>query len=165
MTIGHVAASTGLTKGFLSRVERDLTSPSVSTLVSICDVLSIEIGDLFVASDVQLVTADDAPRINLGGDGTSERLLSPRREARMQVIRSTVEPGGNGGDKPYTVNSELELLHVISGSVDFWVSDGAWTLNAGDSITFDGREPHQWRADGGAELLWVLVPAAWGGAI
>jgi len=47
LTIEHVADATGLTKGFLSRVERDLTSPSVASLVTLCQVLSISIGELF----------------------------------------------------------------------------------------------------------------------
>jgi transcriptional regulator with XRE-family HTH domain len=163
LTIGRLAESTGLTKGFLSRVERDLTSPSVSTLVMICDVLDIPIGDLFTATDAQLVRAADAPHINLGGVDTLERLLSPRRDSRFQVIRSSVAPGGNGGDDLYTINADAELLHVIEGTVIVVFSDREISLTVGDSVTFDGREPHQWRTETGAELMWVLVPAAWGG--
>jgi len=164
LTIAQVADSTGLTKGFISRVERDLTSPSVSTLVAICDVLDTAIGDLFASTDALLVRAADAPRINLGGIDAVERLLSPRHYGRFQVIRSSVAPGGNGGDELYTVSADAELLHVVTGSVTVVFSDGQLELTDGDSITFDGREPHQWRSAAGAELIWVLVPAAWGGA-
>ncbi len=163
LTIAQLAESTGLTKGFLSRVERDLTSPSVSTLVAICDVLDAPIGDLFAATDALLVRAADAPRINLGGIDAIERLLSPRHDARFQVVRSSVDPGGNGGADLYTISADVELLHVVSGSVIVQFSDGELELEAGDSITFDGREPHQWCTRVGAELIWVLVPAAWGG--
>ena len=163
LTIEQVADSTGLTKGFLSRVERDLTSPSVSTLVAICDVLDASIGDLFVATDSMLVRAAEAPRINLGGVNTTERLLSPRHYGRFQVVRSWVEPGGNGGEELYTISADAELVHVIKGSATVMFSDGETELAEGDSITFDGREPHQWRSAAGAELMWVIVPAAWGG--
>ncbi len=165
MTIEQVAASAGLTKGFISRIERDKVSPSVTTLVSICDVLDLPIGDLFATTDAQFVRAEDAPRINLGGRSTSERLLSPRRESRVQVIRSRVEPGGSGGEELYTVNAELDFVHVVSGSLDVSFSDGTWNLAEGDSLTFDGREPHQWHSNTGAELIWVLAPAAWSGTI
>jgi transcriptional regulator with XRE-family HTH domain len=164
LTIEQVAASTGLTKGFLSRVERDLTSPSVSTLVAICEVLDTPIGDLFTITDALLVRAADAPRINLGGVDAIEHLLSPRHVSRFQVIRSSVSPGGNGGEELYTISADAELLHVISGTVTVSFSDGELELGEGDSITFDGREPHQWRSGPGAELMWVLVPAAWGGS-
>lgn len=163
MTIEHVADGTGLSKGFISRIERDKVSPSVSTLVAICDVLNVMIGDLFVSTDAQLVRHDETPRINLGGDGAQERLLTPRREPRVQVIRSTIEPGGNGGAELYTVSSEVDVLHVMQGQVQVAFSDGETTLEAGDTITFDGREPHSWRSADGAEVMWVLVPAAWSG--
>lgn len=161
MTIEQVAESVGITKSFLSRVERDITSPSVSSLVAICDVLDAGIGELFATSDAQLVRGSDAPRIDLSGIDTRERLVSPRRNNRFQVIRSSVDPGGNGGDELYTINADVELMHVISGSVEVWFSDQSHELDAGDSITFQGREPHQWRSESGAELVWVIVPAAW----
>jgi transcriptional regulator with XRE-family HTH domain len=164
LTISQLATSTGLTKGFISRVERDLTSPSVSTLLAICDVIDVPIGELFASTDAKLVRAERAPKINLGGVGANERLLSPRHDRRFQVIRSTVLAGGNGGREMYTINADAELLHVVSGSVIVSFVDQELELAAGDSITFDGREPHQWRTEGGAELVWVLVPAAWNGS-
>ncbi|MDN6680524.1 MAG: helix-turn-helix domain-containing protein, partial [Yaniella sp.] len=46
LTIDQVASFTGLSKGFLSRVERDLTSPSVASLVAICQVLGVPPGQM-----------------------------------------------------------------------------------------------------------------------
>jgi len=164
LTIDEVARITGLTKGFLSRVERDMTSPSVSSLITLCDVLSISVGSLFEAPDVQFVPAGTGPRINLGGVDTEERLLSPRSESRVQVIRSVIEPGGHGGEELYAVAADVDVLHVLSGRIEVRFSDQDWELGPGDSLTFNGHEPHSWRvADGGggAEVIWVLVPALW----
>ena len=87
MTIEQVAESTGLTKGFLSRVERDLTSPSVASLVTLCQVLSLSIGDLFAQPDTHLVRLAEAPRISLGGEGIVERLLKiGRASCRERVL-------------------------------------------------------------------------------
>lgn len=167
LTIDQLATVTDLTKGFISRIERDMTSPSVSTLVALCEVLHVNIGDLFASSDVELVTAEGAPRINLGGEGANERLLTPRRESRLQVVRSTVSPGGSGGGKLYTINSPVDVVHVLAGSITVQFSDRTLTLAAGDSLTFDGREPHNWQADleVETELLWILAPAAWEGTV
>ncbi|MFO7690523.1 MAG: XRE family transcriptional regulator [Cryobacterium sp.] len=166
-TIDQLAVATGLTKGFISRIERDMTSPSVATLVALCEVLNVSIGDLFTSSVGGLVTAENAPNINLGGVGANERLLTPRREGRVQVVRSTVVPGGAGGDKLYTVNSPVDVVHVLSGSLVVQFSDRTWQLAPGDSLTFDGREPHTWFADPDVEteLIWVLAPAAWEGSV
>ncbi|UXA18192.1 helix-turn-helix domain-containing protein [Mycobacterium sp. SMC-4] len=165
LTLSQVADSSGLTKGFLSRLERDETSPSVATLVQLCQVLSLSLGALFAEPEIQKVSVDEAPLINLGGTGVTERLISPRAEARVQVIRSSMQPGATGGTELYTISSQVEVLHVLSGAVTVHFVDRDVALTAGDSLTFPGREPHNWDADpvAGAEVTWVIVPASWSG--
>ncbi|MGX5696744.1 helix-turn-helix domain-containing protein [Agromyces soli] len=164
LTLAQVAEAAGLTKGFLSRLERDETSPSVATLVQLCQVLSLTVGSLFAEPEIQLVPLDEAPRINFGGTGATERLVSPRGESRVQVLRSSMSAGASGGAELYTVASEVEVLHVLSGSLTVRFVDRTLDLAAGDSLTFPGREPHSWEAGShGAEVAWIIVPAPWSG--
>ncbi len=166
MSLSQLAATSGLSKGFLSRVERDETSPSVSTLVQLCQVLSLPVGALFTEPEIQHVTFADAPRINLGGMHADERLLSPRSEERVQLLRSELEPHAHGGAELYTINCDVEVLHVIAGEVTVRFADRAVALRAGDALTFPGREPHTWEVTGGApaSVAWVIVPAPWSGS-
>ncbi len=165
LTLEQLAAASDLTKGFISRIERDETMPSVPTLVQLCQALSLPIGSLFEEPDVQLVGLADAPRINMGGIGADERLVTPRAEERVQVLRSSVEPRGSGGDELYTVSCDVESLHVVAGEVGVQFADREVTLAPGDTLTFPGRTPHTWRAgEAGAEIVWILVPAAWSGS-
>ena len=46
LTISEVAGEAGLTAGFISQLERDLTSASLSSLYRICAVLGIRVGNL-----------------------------------------------------------------------------------------------------------------------
>ncbi|MFT4135601.1 helix-turn-helix domain-containing protein [Microbacterium sp.] len=163
LTIGEVARITGLTKGFLSRVERDRTSPSVATLVALCEVLSVPLGSLFEAPEVAVVRAGAGPRLNLGGVGTEDRLLSPRHDSRLQVLRSHIDSGGHGGEELYSLAAEVDVLHVISGDVLLRLPEREWRLGPGDTATFNGREPHSWTvvSEEGADVIWVLVPALW----
>ncbi len=163
LSINDVAQITGLTKGFLSRVERGKTSPSVASLVTLCEVLSIPVGSLFEVPDVQVVRAGAGPRLNLGGVGTEERLVSPRHEERLQVVRSRIDRGGHGGEELYSLAAEIDVLHVLSGRVMVRFSEQEWELEPGDTATFNGREPHSWSvlSEEGADVLWVLVPALW----
>ncbi|MFK0074280.1 MULTISPECIES: helix-turn-helix domain-containing protein [Arthrobacter] len=162
MTIEQVADVTGLTKGFLSRVERDLTSPSVASLVTLCQVLSVDIGDLFAATDVALTRADEAPKISFGGDGIVETLLTARSERRVQLLRGVIEPGGKGESELYSVDCDVDVLHVVRGRIVLILSNERYELSAGDTLSFPGREPHTWLnpTDEEVEVLWVLVPAA-----
>lgn len=165
LTLEQLAQAAGLTKGFISRIERDDTMPSVPTLVQLCQALSLPIGSLFEAPDVQLIPLSAAPRINMGGSGADERLISSRAEDRIQVIRSSLYPEASGGDDLYTVSCEVELLHVISGTITIRLPDRNMELERGDSLSLPGRTPHTWHAGSeGAEIVWILVPAAWSGS-
>lgn len=165
LTLAQVAAASGLTKGFLSRLERDETSPSVATLVQLCQVLSIPVGSLFTEPEIQVIPLAAAPLINLGGTGVVERMVSPRSESRVQMIRSVMQPGASGGAELYSISGEVEVLHVLSGALRVRFVDREVPLVAGDSMTMPGREPHNWSADAetGAEVVWVIVPASWSG--
>ena len=80
-TLDQLALSAGLTKGFLSRVERDETSLSVASLITLCEVMSLDVGSLFAVPEVALVRRETAPTIDLGGTGVNERLMTPRGPA------------------------------------------------------------------------------------
>ena len=162
LTIAQLAEAVGLTKGFISRVERDETSPSVSTLVTICQVLSLPIGALFEAPETEVVGLKDAPLINMGGTGAVERLLTSRPESRVQLLRSVLSPGASGGDVLYTVNCDIEAAHVLRGEITIVLTREEILLSEGDSLTLAGREPHSWRntSSGTSEIVWTLVPAA-----
>ena len=78
-------AITGLTKGFLSRVERDMTSPSVASLITLCDVLSISVGSLFEAPDVQVVRGRHRPAHQPGRRRHRRAAAVTARRVRLQV--------------------------------------------------------------------------------
>jgi transcriptional regulator with XRE-family HTH domain len=166
LTIAQVAEATALTKGFISRIERDETSPSVATLVTICQVLSLPIGSLFEPPDNEVIPLEDAPLINMGGINAVERLLTPRNESRVQVLRSILEPGASGGEDLYTINCDIEVLHILRGEIVLRFPRGDLNLRAGDTVTVAGREPHSWTNPTAetAEVIWTIVPAAWSGS-
>ncbi|WP_433363698.1 helix-turn-helix domain-containing protein [Actinoplanes sp. CA-142083] len=163
LTLQQVADATGLNKGFISRLERDDVSPSVASLMSICAVVGIRVGELFEPPATSLVRAGKGRPINFGGSKVNELLLTPGTQSHLQVIHSTVEPGGSGGDELYTLDSDVEFVYVIRGRLRITLSDESVLLDAGDAFTFPGREPHTWAnatdGDEECEVIWVLAPA------
>jgi transcriptional regulator with XRE-family HTH domain len=166
-TLDQLASSAGLTKGFLSRVERDEASLSVTSLIRLCQVMSLDVGALLSVPEVTLVRRRMAPSINLGGTGVDEHLMTPRGESRIQLVHSTVAPGGTGGTDFYTINCELEVVYCVKGRVDLVFTDRRQRLAAGDALTFAGGEPHTWVNASSvrpAEVVWALLPAPWSGS-
>lgn len=159
LTMDQVAEFAGLTKGFLSRVERDLTSLSVSSLVDICQVLGVTPGEVLDAPETGVVRLAAAPHVNLGGNGITEQLLTPPGRRSLQIIRAVIAPGGRGEAELYTMDCAVEALHVVTGSFVLITSDGELPLEAGDTATFPGAEPHSWINPGrqDAVVLWTLA--------
>ena len=162
MTMDQVAAASGLTKGFISRLERDSASPSVASLVAVCEVIGLRVGALFDPPETAVVRAGAGKRINFGATGAVERLLSPGTQQQIEVIHTVLEGAGHGGDELYTLDCDTEFVYVVGGSLEIVLEDQQVTLAAGDAMTFPGRTPHTWRntsATEPAEVLWVMSPA------
>lgn len=161
LTLDQVAQAAGLTKGFVSRLERDDVSPSVASLVAVCDTLGLRVGDLFDPPLTSVLRAGEGRLINFGGHGTVERLITPGTQASLEVIHSVIEPGGGGGDELYTLACEAECAYVLRGTIEVVLESGSELLSAGDAMTFSGSAPHTWRNPGAesCEVLWILAPA------
>jgi quercetin dioxygenase-like cupin family protein/DNA-binding phage protein len=161
-TLAEVAAESGLTKGFVSKLERDQASASVASLMRLCDALGISVGALFNASTGEVVRSGAYPRINFGGTGMVEYLLTPHGERRLQAILSEIEPGGGSGDEAYSLPADVEFVFVLAGRLAVSLRDHEVVLEAGDTLSFAPHVPHTFRsatAEGHTKVLWVFSPA------
>jgi DNA-binding XRE family transcriptional regulator len=155
MSMAEVAEQAGLTKGFVSKLERDLVNVSVASLIRLCDALGISVGSLFQAPTGEVIRHGAYPPINFGGKNMTEYLLTPSGEKRVQAILSDIEPGGGSGDDPYALPADVEFVFVLAGQLQV-------TLDQGDACTFPAGTPHTFHAApqaGRTQVLWVVSPA------
>jgi transcriptional regulator with XRE-family HTH domain len=161
LTLQDVASATGLTKGYISQIERDLSSPSVTTLWRMCSVLGITVGDL-TEPDVLAAEPIHAERIPLEGDPHNDHFSrSDYYDPRFFASESKIAPGGSLSDKPYSIPGDLEFVYVLSGRLEFEVRGRTYIFKAGDAFTYSIRDPHRWRNPStkrSARILWVAVP-------
>jgi len=161
LTMAEVAERTGLTTGFISQLERDLTSASLSSLYRICAALDI-LGDLI--DDVpagRLIRREEQARRSLAMGDAEHLLLSSGHERRFHVTESHIPPGGSAGDELYTLPADVELVYVLRGSLELRVRDEVHELEEGDTLTYSPRDPHTWRNPSETEaavVLWTAVP-------
>ena len=116
-SMAEVAEQAGLTKGFVSKLERDLANVSVASLIRLCDALGVSVGSLFQAPKGQVVRHGARPPINFGGRKMTEYLLTPSGEKRVQAILSDIEPGGGSGNEPHSLPADVEFVLILAGSV------------------------------------------------
>jgi quercetin dioxygenase-like cupin family protein len=161
-TVADLALERGLTKGFVSKLERDQASASVASLMRLCETLAISVGSLFHASTGEIVRRGEYPPINFGGAGIAEYLLTPHGERRVQAILSEIAPGGGSGDEPYGLPADVEFVYVIEGRLQVTLRAKQFVLEAGDAFTFPPRNEHSFRTaadDCVTRVLWVFAPA------
>jgi transcriptional regulator with XRE-family HTH domain len=159
LTLAQVADAAGVTKGFISLVERGLASVSVPTLLTLCSALELELGALFDYPEDEVVRAGRGAPLEMGGGGIEEFLLTPASEPRIQVMRTVLQPGGGSGGA-YTLDCDTVFVLVVRGALALRVGDRERRLEVGDSTTFSARTMHAWENPGDteAEVVWTLAP-------
>lgn len=161
-TMAEVAEGAGVTKGFLSRLERDQANASVAVLMRLCGVLDLPVSSLFEPAPAGTVLRrGEYPVINFGGNALTEYMLTPRGEHRVSVILGEIEPGGGAGDEHYSLPGDVEFAMVLEGDLrlTFDNEPRVVELQAGDAFTFHPGEKHTFRATGdGCRVLWVFSP-------
>jgi transcriptional regulator with XRE-family HTH domain len=170
MSLEAVAVRTDLSIGFLSQIERGLSSPSLRVLATLADVLGVGIAGLFgtnenagSAPDAIVTRERQRAKLNLWRTGISKQLLSPAgSEGRLNLFLVHMEPGGSTGDELYTHDGEEAGL-VIEGKMNLTVDAESWTLKQGDSFRFASRRPHRFsNPSKGSKtiVLWVNCVSA-----
>jgi transcriptional regulator with XRE-family HTH domain len=157
LTLRDIAQRAAVTESFLSQVERDVTSPSIATVQRIARALDLSIAQLFAedADTGRVVRREARRRVAYAGLKAVDEFLTANMAGRLQVILSTIEPGGGTGAEPYTHDSDEEVAIVLAGVLDLWVGDEHYVLRDGDSITLPSRLPH-WNANLGSDPVTVL---------
>jgi transcriptional regulator with XRE-family HTH domain len=162
MSMAEVAEQAGLTKGFVSKLERDLANVSVASLIRLCDALGVSVGSLFQAPKGEIVRRDARPQINFGGRKMTEYLLTPSGEKRVQAILSDIEPGGGSGKEPYSLPADVEFVFILAGQVQVTVAGEQIALEQGDAFTFPANMEHTFQVPsraGRTQVLWLVSPA------
>ena len=165
LTLRDVSQLAGVTESFLSQVERDVTSPSIATLQRIAHALDLSIAQLFAEEpETGRVVRREARRtVAFPGFKSVDEFLTSNMAGRLQVILSTIEPGGGTGAEPYTHDSDEEVVVVLAGVLDLWIADEHYVLREGDAITFPSRLPH-WnmnRGEAPVKVLFCLTPPSY----
>ena len=144
LTLETVARRTGITKGFLSEIERDRATPSVATLMRLREALSLSIASVFVSSQPRIVRANHRQEILLGGTNIEYSLLSGKDAHRVTVVWGRLAPGAQSGKDMHTLSADEEIIFVLSGSFEITLDGATHVLGTGDAFTFDPRRPHRY---------------------
>lgn len=162
-SLKDVAQRAGLSVGFLSQVERGLSSVSIRALARIADALDAGIADVFPSDGLEddstriVARVKDRRRIDLPNTAMIKERLTPFNQSpQLDIYMLTLEPGGSSGEEPY-VHDGAEAGFVLEGGLELIVEGRKFILSEGDSFRFNSHRPHQFRNAGDriAKAVWV----------
>lgn len=161
LTQEELADRCELSKGFISQLERDLTSPSIATLVDILQCLGTDLREFFDDSaDDQIVFGeqDYFEKIDPELKNKIEWIIPNAQKNSMEPIRLTLEPGGS--TYPDIPHEGEEFGYVLRGSIVIHLGNRSIKAKKGESFYFIPNTQHYITAGGktGAELIWVSTP-------
>ena len=154
LTLTGLAARVGITRSFLSSVERGVAYPSIVVLRSIAAALEVPVFLLFTGPDLNgIVVRKDARKvIRPPGSPLSYELVSPDLRRKIEMILVRHKPGV---EYPAMAHEGEECALVLSGRVVITVANVDYELDEGDAIYYDSGLPHAARALGDEEALIV----------
>jgi len=161
LTLDELASRCELTKGFLSQLERNLTSPSISTLEDIVEVLGISLQDFFKAEKETKVTFSDDDFFVDEKDNSTITWLVPNAQANeIEPILLTLKQ--NGESEKVSPHEGEEFGYVLQGRVKIvnLSNNEEHEIKKGETFSLKGEFSHIIRNDNEqtAKVLWVCTP-------
>ena len=160
LTQEELADRSELSKGFISQLENDLTSPSISTLEDILQCLGMTISEFFSGGEepAQVVFKDEDyfEKIDEDLGNKTEWIIPNAQKNMMEPIRLTLSPGGS--TYPDNPHEGEEFGYVLRGEIIIAIGKEKHRAKAGESFYYTPDKNHYITSKKGAEILWVSTP-------
>ncbi|RNC71424.1 MAG: cupin domain-containing protein [Desulfuromonadales bacterium] len=161
LTQKELASRADLTKGYISQLENDGTSPSIATLKDILDVFGVSMQEFFseptgadvvfgADSRVQPTDDDAAIRVELLVPGAQNREMDP--------ALVTLAPGEEMDEQNFHEGEEFGF--VLLGKIQLRLDDKVYTVKKDECFYFTSDKRHAVKniGKGPAKILWVVTP-------
>ncbi len=166
MTLKNLSDKTGLSVGYLSQVERGISSIAIDSLASIMKVFDMELSDFF---DREMAASQDPAvrSFNLTSDQISPYIIqyvlsNNVKDFEMLPRLFQLQPLGGSHPKDVEMYSHIgeEFVYVIEGIVTVLYDDREYTLYPGDSFQIHSNVKHNWinKTNKTAKLLSINIP-------
>lgn len=160
LSLQEVAARAQLSLGFLSQIERGLSSPTLRDLIRVAEALEATLAQLLEPVQPAAEPAGPVVRVAQRRDvafhqGISKQALTPPGAPGLTLYLVTLEPGARTGEGLYA-HAGQEAGMVLQGRLLLTVDRTDHWLNEGDSFGFPSTVPHGFAnaAAGVTRVLW-----------
>ncbi len=160
ITVAELSSITGLSIGMLSKIENGVTSPSLTTLQTLANALSVPLTAFFKGFEQQREAVHTK-----AGEGVEMEREGTRANHQYNLLGNIGANTSGVIVEPYLItlteksdifptfqHGGIETIYMLEGQVDYRHGDNLYSLRPGDTLFFDADAPH------GPELL-ISLPA------
>ena len=156
LTLEDLASRSELTKGFLSQLERNLTSPSISTLEDILEALGTNLSEFFhEEEEEQIVFTQKDFFVDTREEYQIEWIVPNAQKNEMEPILLTLPPKG----KSHEMQSHFgeEFGYVLKGKVVVVVGNKPYKVKTGETFYYDTNKVHYIKNTSNdiAKIIWI----------
>ena len=167
LTIVQLSEMINVTSGYISQIERDLISPSLSVLKRLSQALDVPLSVLFsdkADSDVVTVHQNERTRVKLNNINVELEYITPflkngDRKSGCEAFVFKLNPQ-TWASSIGIIHESREFIYVLRGEIECHVGDKVYTISKGDSIIVPENNNHMIynRNEEISEALCVITP-------
>lgn len=161
LSLKKVADHAELSTGYLSQLERGISSGSIRVLAKLADALDVGIAEILggpgLKGTTMVARVSERRRFDFPHARMAKEVLTPfEGSPRLDIFIISIDPGGDTGDPPFSHHGE-EAGVVMEGGIELIVDGQLSVLGQGDSFRFCSERPHRYRNAGPrpARVFWV----------
>lgn len=159
LTLEELAGRCELTKGFLSQVERNLTSPSIATLNDILEALGTTLGEFFKEDETEnIVFREEDYFVDEREDRKVTWIVPNCQKNKMEPVLIELEEGQRSFEVP--PHDGEEFGYVLDGKVVLVNGEEQHMLKKGETFYLSGKNFHyiENSKKSTAKILWISMP-------
>ncbi len=161
LTLGDLASRSELTKGFLSQVERNLTTPSIATLEDILEALGTNLSEFFHEEEEKQIVFTSQDFFEDEQEDYKIKWIVPNGVRNdMEPILLTLYPGKRS--RELSVHHGEEFGYIMKGNVTLVCENQRYEIKTHETFYLDGTKSHYLynHNDSEAVVLWITTPTA-----
>lgn len=159
LTLEELASRSELTKGFLSQLERNLTSPSVSTLEDILEALGTDLASFFKESkESKVVFKKEDYFVDEHDEYCIHWIVPNAQKNEMEPI--VLDIYSHGQSKEIDPHDGEEFGFVLEGRITLVNGEQEFPVKKGETFYINGKYRHYLKNVGkmDAKVLWITTP-------
>jgi len=148
LTLKDLSAKTDLSIGFLSQVERGVTSVAIASLENIANALEVDLSYFFTLpkkNQKRVLRSFEHEIFTIQNSQFIDYHLTQNPEDKAFLPRlQVVLPSAEDGDLDSYQHEGEEFVYVLEGILTVTINNERYELFPGDSMHFDSKLPHNW---------------------